>query len=82
MPRWLDGIQKRRAIAKVNRIRSCLPEPAHQLKVLDLGAGEGFVGLALQEEFGCSVTLADVLPLNKTTLDHVLYDGQILPFFG
>jgi ubiquinone/menaquinone biosynthesis C-methylase UbiE len=80
MPRWLDWIQRQRALRKVHSIAAYFPEPATGLEVLDLGAGEGFVGMQILAQKGCSVTLADVLPMNKTELPHVCYDGRTLPF--
>ncbi|MGE0431435.1 MAG: class I SAM-dependent methyltransferase [Planctomycetota bacterium] len=47
--------------------------------VLDLGAAEGFVGLALSHR-GLQVQLCDVVDLNRTALPHVVYDGRTLPF--
>ena len=41
------------------------------LDVLDLGAGEGYVGQAIQQALAARVTLADVIPMNRTPLPHV-----------
>ncbi len=80
MPHWLHHIQRLRAKRKVQRIASYFPVPADGLKVLDLGAGEGFVGEQVHLQLESKVTLADVLPLNQTDLPHVQYDGHTLPF--
>lgn len=80
MPAWLNPIQRLRAGRKVQRIAPYFPVPTAGLAVLDLGAGEGFVGEQVQARLGCRVTLADVLPLNQTDLPHVPYDGHTLPF--
>jgi len=49
------------------------------LRILDLGAGEGYVGTALRDEIGAEVILADVVDLNRTDLPHLRYDGRSLP---
>jgi ubiquinone/menaquinone biosynthesis C-methylase UbiE len=56
--------------------------------VLDLGAGEGYVGQAIQDARsdaeGCHidarVQLCDILDLNRTDLPHDTYDGADLPY--
>jgi SAM-dependent methyltransferase len=48
--------------------------------LLDLGAGEGFVGAAATRGSGSEVALADVVDLNRTALPLTLYDGHRLPF--
>lgn len=47
--------------------------------MLDLGAGEGYVGAVLQEA-GARVTLADVVDFHRVDLPFVLVDGGALPF--
>lgn len=49
------------------------------IQILDLGAGEGYVGAALQDMTGADVTLADVVDMNRTSLPHLTYDGVRLP---
>lgn len=49
-------------------------------RVLDLGAGEGYVGEELHRTTGAEVVLADVGATNRTLLPHVTYDGRQLPF--
>ncbi len=85
--RWLQLLLRRRARRKAQRLASHVPHVPHvpegrPLRVLDLGAGEGYVGAALAEhvEAPVEVTLADVVDLNRTALPHVLYDGRRLPF--
>jgi len=50
------------------------------LQMLDLGAGEGYVGEELQQRFNARVQLADVVNLNRTDLPLTCYDGRTLPF--
>jgi SAM-dependent methyltransferase len=63
------------------------------VQVLDLGAGEGFVGhaIACAEPYGYDsqslsglprydVHLCDVADLNRTQLPHDVYDGETLPY--
>lgn len=80
IPISLQVLQQVRARRKVRFIEPFIPRLNKPLKVLDLGAGEGYVGQVLADEHGASVTLADVVPMNRTLLPHVLYDGTRLPF--
>lgn len=75
-PWGIDRLLRWRGRAKWRRLRAFVP-PAGT--VLDLGAGEGYVGAAAADE-GHAVVLADVLDLNRTGLRHVVYDGRVLPF--
>ncbi len=76
----LQALQRLRARRKYRFIRSFLPRRTAPLDVLDLGAGEGYVGEAVARALDARVTLADVLPMNRTALPHVVYDGRTLPF--
>jgi ubiquinone/menaquinone biosynthesis C-methylase UbiE len=49
-------------------------------RVLDLGAGTGWVGKRLAERKGCDVRLVDVLDCNETDLPLTVYDGKTIPF--
>jgi len=80
VPRLFQGIQKRRAQRKYRFIRPYLTRLKKPLDVLDLGAGEGYVGQAIQQALGARVTLADIVPMNRTALPHVVYKGRTLPF--
>lgn len=75
----LQAIQQRRAVGKFRWIRSFLPVE-RPLRMLDLGAGEGYVGAAAARALGAEVVLADVVDLNRTDLPLVRYDGRYLPF--
>lgn len=74
----LQLIHRWRAVRKVNRIGSFLPEHPH--RVLDVGAGEGYVGAEIAKRTGADVQLVDVLPMNRTSLSHHVYNGLHLPY--
>ncbi len=76
----LQWVQKARARRKVGFLAPTLPFSYAPLQVLDLGAGEGYVGAVLHERFGAAVTLADVVDFNQMDLPFHLYDGTRLPF--
>ncbi len=79
----LQAVQRRRARAKAERLLPHLPSKesgSEPLRLLDLGAGEGYVGQALEERVGARVTLADVMDMNRTPLPLIRYDGRRLPF--
>lgn len=79
----LQGLMQRRATRKAARVRSALDALSRRskgLRLLDLGAGEGYVGAQLQREIEAEVMLADVVDLNRTSLPHVVYDGRALPW--
>ena len=77
---WLQVLQRFRARLKVQDIEELIGSAHRGGKVLDLGAGEGYVGQELQRKWQAEVTLADVVDMNQTTLSHTLYDGHTLPF--
>jgi len=74
----------RRSKQKADLIRPFLDDRTSELDrpltVLDLGAGEGYVGRELQKNGHHSVTLCDVRDSNDTDLPFVVYDGLELPF--
>lgn len=75
----LQPVQRLRGRRKARRLLPFLPSQG-ECRVLDLGAGEGYVGAALARQTGAPVVLADVVSLNRTALPLVLYDGRRLPF--
>jgi SAM-dependent methyltransferase len=70
----------RRARQKVRFILPFIPRLKKPLNVLDLGAGEGYVGEVIQALWGARVALVDIVPMNQTELPHHVYDGRQLPF--
>ncbi|TXD38031.1 methyltransferase domain-containing protein [Lujinxingia vulgaris] len=74
-PRAIAWALRRRAKTKFNAVRPYL-RPGD--RVLDLGAGEGFVG-ELVAGAGHEVMLAEVDDRNRTELPMVTYDGESLP---
>ena len=74
----LQAVLRQRGRSKARRVAARLPPGA--TSVLDLGAGEGYVGEAIQRRAGVRVTLADVIPLRRVRLPAVRYDGRRLPF--
>lgn len=98
LPRWkflnriADHSVKERAVEKASHIRPFLPEITSEIEILDLGAGEGYVGERLHETLGfqdtvtgfeipgCTVTLCDVRDANRTNLPYKVYAGGRLPF--
>lgn len=78
--RWLQHVQRVRAGQKVRNLEELL-DPRHRgPEVLDLGAGEGYVGAAMAKKWKARVTLGDVCDMNRTEMPHVVYDGKKLPF--
>lgn len=73
----IPSLMRRRAVSKWNWISQHLDCPS---RILDLGAGEGFVGAEAAKSTGAEIVLADVIDLNQTSLPLVRYDGRNLPF--
>lgn len=72
----IHSILKSRAHTKFNAIS---PHLSPGDRILDIGAGEGFVGLHAFEK-GHETHLVDVSNRNRTTLAFSTYDGHTLPF--
>lgn len=49
-------------------------------KILDIGAGGGWIGKEIQKRKDAKVTLLDVIDFNQTDLELFLYDGTKMPF--
>lgn len=49
-------------------------------RVLDIGAGGGWIGKRLSDSRGATVTLLDVADMNRTNLPLKVYDGKHMPF--
>lgn len=79
----LSWALKRRAREKANLLRSALTDVKDTgggtVRLLDLGAGEGYVGEILQHEQAADVILADVRPSNQTGLPFLHLRGEQLP---
>ena len=78
--KWLQHLQHFRARGKVFRLEDLVQPLDRSGSVLDLGAGEGYVGSVIAERWKAKVTLADVVDMNQTALPHYSYDGRHLPF--
>ena len=76
----LQMVLERRGDGKARRVIDLLPALGSENMLLDLGAGEGYVGKALAKRTGASVVLADVARANRTDLPYVVFDGTHLPF--
>ncbi|GMQ81534.1 MAG: hypothetical protein BMS9Abin05_0966 [Rhodothermia bacterium] len=74
----LQWIQRRRAKRKVRDILRFLDMRPHDT-VLDLGAGEGYVGEEIRKQRGSAIELIDVIDINRVDLPFHVYDGQTLP---
>jgi len=79
----LQRVMRYRARSKAERLKpylSTLLDGIHDPHILDLGAGEGYVGAHLHEAGHGQVVLADVVDMNRTSLPHATFDGRSLPF--
>jgi SAM-dependent methyltransferase len=76
--RLFDALLRRRARAKWRRLAPWIP--AEPRRLLDLGAGEGFVADAAAEATGAHATLADVADYRRSQRPLVRFDGSCLPF--
>ena len=80
----LQWVQRRRADRKADQlaphVKSVIANKKTNVRILDLGAGEGYVGEALAQRLSACVVLADVVNMNRTDRPLDLYDGQTLPY--
>lgn len=72
-------LMKSRARQKAGLVTAYVPAPGRPA-ILDLGAGEGYVGREVARRVDGDVSLADIRDLNRTNLPLTLYDGKRLPF--
>lgn len=49
-------------------------------KILDIGAGGGWIAKEIKKRKNADVVLLDTVDFNQTDLEHVLYDGETMPF--
>lgn len=49
-------------------------------KVLDIGAGGGWISRELKKRKNIEITLLDVINFNQTDLKLIIYDGKKIPF--
>ncbi|XOA42601.1 MAG: class I SAM-dependent methyltransferase [Candidatus Nealsonbacteria bacterium] len=49
-------------------------------KVLDIGAGGGWIAKEIKKRKNVNITLLDITDFNRTSLKLVLYDGEKIPF--
>lgn len=49
-------------------------------KILDIGAGSGWIGEEIQKRKNVKVALLDIINFNQTNSKLVLYDGENIPF--
>jgi SAM-dependent methyltransferase len=71
----VDAFLQRYAVREAEDVRPFVVGP----RVLDLGAGEGWVAAALARH-GFRTFCADVGPFARTDSSYVVYDGTRLPF--
>lgn len=76
----LPRLMRHRGRRKWRWVATALPELTRGASLLDLGAGEGHVGWAANQEAGAIVQLADVVDYHTAALPFVRYDGRRLPF--
>lgn len=79
VPLALKPLMRRRARGKWSRIRPYVPVLRPGARVLDLGAGEGYVGDVVAESLGVAVTGVDVARFGDGRRSVDLYDGRSLP---
>jgi SAM-dependent methyltransferase len=73
--RVVDALLRRYALGEAGDVQPFVVGP----RVLDLGAGEGWVAAALARQ-GTTVVGADVGPFARAAVPYVIYDGTRLPF--
>ena len=79
-PLALGPLMRARARGKWRRVRPFVPALRPGARVLDLGAGEGYVGDAVAETLGVGVTAVDVVRYGGGRRRVDLYDGRTLPY--
>jgi len=77
MKNFVQKIIKKRTEKIVNTFEEFINQGE---KILDIGAGGGWLGKKIQKRKNAVVTLLDVINFNQTNLKIVLYDGKNIPF--
>ena len=86
LPAGFAGYMRQRACEKRDLVLRILGQKnKHQtslrgMRILDVGAGEGYLGEILEDEEGAGVTLADVVDMNRSRLPVTIVDEGRLPF--
>ncbi len=73
--RLLQGLLRRYAAGEAAAVAPSVIGP----RVLDLGAGEGYVAARLRARLGAWVCAAEVGPFRRVRVPYVTYDGARLP---
>ena len=76
----LRALMRARARGKWAKLRPFLPPVRPGGRVLDLGAGEGWVGHAAAADHGLAVTAVDVARYGSGAWPVEVYDGRRLPY--
>lgn len=77
---WLERLMRRRAGQKVSRLIPWMKDlHGRPRAILDLGAGEGYVGDLAGNRSGAAVILADVAIFRRVGRPMLQYDGLRLP---
>ena len=80
VPALLAPLMRSRARDKWDRIRPHVPALRPGGRVLDVGAGEGYVGDVVAESWGVGVSSVDVARFGGGRRRIDLYDGRSLPY--
>ena len=74
---WIEGVIQNRTENLFHSFEAFL-DPDE--RVLDIGAGGGWIGQMVREKKNAKVTLLDVADFNQTEELLLLYDGKTMPF--
>lgn len=74
---WLTALGEKRA-DKVGQI--ILPYLSKNVRVIDIGCGEGYITEYLRSKSGEEVIGVDIAKKPEVSIPFVLYDGKTLPF--
>lgn len=76
----LRVLMRHRASGKWDRIETVLPGIRRGGRILDLGAGEGYVGDTAANALGLALTSVDVVDYAQSARRIDVYDGERLPY--